>query len=87
MEIYARSREQLLIPLKDAGGKVYRLSPGKHNRLQVAVVEEFGPRFALGARLLYLGDTSNKMLIWDPKQFQRIGLALTEHDKLPDVVL
>ena len=63
MEIYARRREELLIPLKDAGGKVYRLSPGKHNRLQVAVVEEFGPRFAPGARLLYLGDASNKMLI------------------------
>jgi len=37
-----------------------RIAPGKHNKLEAAVVEEFAPRFAPGAFLLYLGDAAKK---------------------------
>jgi hypothetical protein len=74
------------VPLRLASGEVYHLSPGKHNELQAAVVEEFGPRFAPGARLLYLGDTANKTLILDKMGFEELGIPVPNHDKLPDIV-
>lgn len=86
IEIYQRKREQALIPLTYQGQE-YHLSPGKHNRLQVDIVEEFGPRFAPGAKLLYLGDTANKSLLVDENTFRALNIPLTRHDKLPDVIL
>lgn len=85
-EIYQKKRQQHKIPLVYQG-KTYELSPGKHNELQVAVVAEFGPRFAPGASLFYLGDTENKKLILDEAGFEQLGIPVPSHDKLPDVVL
>ena len=45
-EAYRLAREGRHVPLRLPGGEVVRLSPGEHNILQVAVIEEFGPRFA-----------------------------------------
>jgi adenine-specific DNA-methyltransferase len=87
LEIYQRSRARNLIPLKDSKGREYRLSPGRHNRLQVAVVEQFAPRFASEAKLLYLGDAANKTLIADVDRLKRVGYPADKHKKLPDVVL
>jgi hypothetical protein len=86
MEMYQRKREFHLIPLTYKG-KEYNLSPGKHNELQVAIVEVFGPRFAPDAKLLYLGDTANKTLLVDEETFIKLNIPLTTHDKLPDVIL
>lgn len=68
-------------------GNVYRLSVGQHNRLQKAVIEEFGSRFAPGAECLYLGDTTNKDLVKDEEKLHLLGFEITLHDKMPDVVL
>lgn len=85
-ELYNRKRELQLIPLTYQG-KEYHLSPGKHNELQIAIVEVFGPRFAPGAKMLYLGDTANKSLLVDEAGFNKLNILLTSHDKLPDVIL
>ncbi len=85
-ELYNRKRELQLIPLTYQG-KEYHLSPGKHNELQIAIVDAFGPRFAPGAKLLYLGDTANKSLLVDEAGFNKLHILLTSHDKLPDVIL
>ncbi len=37
--------------------------------------------------MLYVGNTAKKQVIYDQDQFARIGVPITEHDKLPDVVL
>ena len=37
--------------------------------------------------VLYMGDTAKKQVIYDQDQLARIGVPITEHDKLPDVVL
>jgi hypothetical protein len=70
-----------------ADGKQVSLSAGDHNQLQVAIVRDFGPRFAPGARVLYLGDTADKHVVMEAATLVRLGVTLTEHDKLPDVVL
>lgn len=68
-------------------GREIRLSPGKHNEVQKAIVEEFAPRYAPGSELVYLGDTENKDLVVNEKTLADLGIPMTEHDKLPDVVL
>lgn len=86
IELYERQRQQQLIPLTYQG-QTYHLSPGEHNKLQVAIIEQFGPRFASGAQLLYIGDTANKSLLVDEDRLQTLNFPLTKHDKLPDVIL
>jgi type II restriction enzyme len=86
LAIYQKGREQHKVPLRLASGEEYHLSPGEHNELQAAVVEEFGPRFAPGARLLYLGDAENKTLIFDKTGFDELRIPVSSHDKLPDIV-
>ncbi len=86
LEMYQKRRLQARIPLRFQGNE-YHLSPGRHNQLQVKVVEEFGPRFAPGSRLLYLGDTENKKLVLDTEVLASLRIPISEHDKLPDVVL
>lgn len=87
LDIYQKAREQTKIPLQIAEGKIYKLSPGKHNKLEVAIVEEFGLRFAPGAKLIYLGDTAEKTLVFDEAAFTKLGIPLSAHGKFPDVVL
>ena len=87
LDVYQKAKEQTKIPLQVAEGVVYKLSPGKHNKLEVAIVEEFGPRFAPGAKLIYFGDTAKKTLILDEAVFKKLGLPVSAHGKFPDVIL
>ena len=87
MERYERERDRNMIPVKISHGKELHLSPGKHNEVQRAVVEEFVPRFAPGAHLLYLGDTAKKDLFVDEVRLADLSIPITDHDKLPDIVL
>lgn len=84
---YSKDRKMSRVPIKLPGGKVLLLSPGKHNLVQAAIVEEFASRFALGSMLLYLGDTEKKNLHIDKKKLKSIGIPINEHSKLPDVVI
>lgn len=83
---YAATREMHKIPVI-IEGKEYLLSPGSHNEVQAAVVEEFAPRFAPGGKLLYIGDTENKDLYVNIEGLQTLNLPLTEHSKLPDIII
>ncbi len=87
LDLYQKSREQNKIPLQVADGTTYKLSPGKHNELQSAIVTEFGPRFAPGAKLLYLGDTAKKMIVFEKVLLARLRVPASEHGKLADILL
>lgn len=87
LERYQRGWRMREIPVLTSTGEEIRLSPGKHNELQARVVSDFGPKFASGARLLYLGDAAKKLLHYDAERLKALGIPLTDHDKLPDVVL
>jgi len=86
-ERYAQDRQRRLVPVTLPDGQELQLSPGKHNEVQKAVVEGFAPRFAPGAHLLYLGDTEKKDLFVDRPRLAELGIPITDHDKLPDVLL
>ena len=87
LEIYRAARARHMIPVKLPSGGDLLLSPGEHNALQAAVITEFAPRFAPGASLLYLGDAANKTLHLDEMALERLGVRVTEHGKLPDLLL
>lgn len=72
LEVYRQQREHHLISLRLPSGEEYSLSPGKHNELQAAIIEEFGPRFVPGGQVLYIGDTANKTLLLDEEGIKKI---------------
>lgn len=82
-----RERTQILIPVKLSNGKTLKLSPGKHNIVQAAIVQDFAARFANGSSVLYLGDTANKDLYVDKKVLEELGIPVNQHSKLPDVII
>ena len=86
-ETYETNRAFELVPVILPDDRQIKLSPGTHNELQKAIVENFAPRFAPGSALLYLGDTAQKDLILDNAGLVAIGIDITRHDKLPDVIL
>jgi type II restriction enzyme len=87
VERYERERDYNMVPIKLPDGQKLQFSPGKYNEVQKAIIEEFAPRFAPGAHLLYLGDTAKKNLFVDNAGLAELGIPITDHDKLPDVVL
>lgn len=86
IDIYASKKKMTMIPVKINGAE-FTFSVGKHNELQKAIIEEFAPRFAPNAECLYVGDTTEKDLIKDADKLSELGLKITLHDKMPDVVL
>jgi len=84
---YAKEREQNRIPVEIAPGKEITLSPGEHSELIRAIVEDFAPRFAPGAVLVYAGDTGDKWGYFDAPLLAELGVDVDSHGKMPDVVL
>ena len=58
-EHYQRSRQSVALPLKLADGQQLYLTPGKHNKLQIAII-------------LYLGDAANKFMIYERERLEQL---------------
>lgn len=86
-ERYARERDMKKVPVSLDGGKKIRLSAGEHSQLIKAIIEEFGPRFVPGGKLVYVGDTGEKWGYFDRLLLDSLGVAVDNHGKMPDVVL
>ena len=86
ISLYASKRSMLKMPVK-INGEDFTFSPGKHNELQKAIIEEFAPRFAPNSECLYVGDTIEKDLVKNIDRLKDLGFVITLHDKMPDVVL
>lgn len=84
---YAQARQQNRVPVKIAHDKQITLSPGEHSKLIRAIIEEFGPRFAPGSTLVYVGDTGNKWSYFDAELLAKLGVNIDTYGKMPDVVL
>ena len=85
-EIYRKNRKTNMIPVKLPSGAQVSLSPGEHNMLQARIIKEFAPRFVPGCLLLYLGDTADKTTYIDNKILEELGISVSEHSKLPDII-
>jgi site-specific DNA-cytosine methylase len=82
----SKAREFHLVPVTLPDGQSFKLSPGPHNKIQKAVIEEFLPRFSNGAEVLYLGDTEKKFLHMDPDRMNELGLQELSREMLPDIL-
>lgn len=85
-DIYASKKKMQKMPVR-INNEDYTFSPGKHNQLQKAILEEFAPRFAPQSECLYVGDTIKKDMIKNVEKLSSLGFEITLHDKMPDVVL
>lgn len=86
VDLYASKRTMRKMPV-NINGEEFTFSPGKHNELQKAIIEEFAPRFAPHSECLYVGDTIQKDLVKNVDKLKELGFSITLHDKMPDVVL
>ena len=86
VDIYASKKIMEKMPVK-INGQDFTFSPGPHNELQKAIIEEFAPRFAPNSECLYVGDTTEKDLVKNVAKLRKLGFEITLHDKMPDVVL
>ena len=84
--IYASQKKMTMMPVK-INGTDFHFSTGKHNELQKAVIEEFAPRFAPHSECLYVGDTIDKNLFKNTEKLKQLGISITLHDKMPDIIL
>lgn len=81
-----RKRDVKRIPVVLPDGKELHLSLGKHNELQKAVIEQFLEIWGHGAEVLYVGDTSKKLLHIETDRLKELGFFELSHDELPDVI-
>ena len=86
IEMYRSKKTMEKMPVR-INGQDLHFSPGKHNKLQKAIIEEFAPRFAPHSECLYVGDTTNKDMVKNVEKLSELGFEITLHDKMPDVVL
>jgi type II restriction enzyme len=87
VKVYEKDRVAQAVPVTLPSGEKFKLSPGKHNELQAAIIKVFAPRFLKEPKVLYLGDTADKNLFIDLPSFVLLNVSVSDHDKLPDVVL
>jgi hypothetical protein len=86
-ETVARERNLARIPVKLPSGKTVTLSPGGQNPLIKQVIEEFCPRFAPGATVVYIGDAEIKFLHLEAAYLSGLGVVIAPSAKMPDVVV
>lgn len=83
----AKHRQMAMVPITIAPGMKVSLSPGDHSELIRGMWEEFGPRFTPGGRLVYAGDTGDKMGYFDKEFLASLGVSVDSHGKMPDVII
>lgn len=85
-EQLAAEREMKRVPVILPGGKKLSFSPGEHNRLQKAVIEEFLPRYGNAAEILYVGDTAERFLHIEKERLKELNFFELSRGELPDVL-
>lgn len=76
------SRMPVILP----SGEEITFSPGEHNQLQRAIIEEFLPRYGHGCEVLYVGDAANRLLYKNEVTLRKINFFELSHGELPDIV-
>ena len=84
---YMAARNMAMVPCQLPDGSALLMSPGGHSELIRDIIQQFAPRFAPGARVLYVGDTGNKGVIHDTAFMTKLGINAHERGKMPDAIL
>ncbi|MBA3044764.1 MAG: restriction endonuclease [Candidatus Thermoplasmatota archaeon] len=84
---YEKRKKSHVIPVDLPDGIQINFTPGKHNELQAKILIEFRSRFCYNTSVVYVGDAAKKMLFLDESILRELKIPITQHDKLPDIVL
>ena len=85
--LYAKQRTMRRIPVTLSNGERLELSPGGQNVLVREVIEKFCPLYTPGGEVLYIGDTQKKLAYFDQDKLEALGVKVSEHGKMPDIVV
>jgi type II restriction enzyme len=85
-EILSSDRNIQKIPVQLPSGEKITFSPGEHNLLQKAIIEDFLPRYGYGCEILYVGDTADKFLCKNESKLKKLNFFELLHGELPDIV-
>lgn len=85
-ELLSPIRTTKTLPVKLPSGVTLEFSPGPHNQLQKAIIEEFLPRYGYGAEVLYVGDAASKYLVRDEARLNELDFFELAHGELPDII-
>jgi hypothetical protein len=67
-------------------GVELQFTPGTHNELQKAIIEQFLPRYGYGSEVLYIGDSSDKYLHLNREKLLELNFPEPSHEELPDII-
>lgn len=87
VDLYDRRKKESYCAIKLPDGFSINFAPGKHNQLQVKVLELFRAQFCHDSKIVYIGDAASKLLHKDEPLLQKLNISITEHDKMPDIML
>lgn len=83
---FRQERDMNTVPVVLPHGETIQLSPGEHNELQRKIIEDFLPRFAPGAELIYVGDALSRQTYKNEMLIDELNLFELNHEQLPDVI-
>lgn len=86
IEIYGNRIEENKLDFNLDGINIV-FSPGKHNELQIEILTIFRSEFCKNTHVVYVGDTADKFLYMNKEITSKLGIPLTKHDRLPDILL
>lgn len=78
-------KKEVEVYSKDICPKI-KLSPGKHNIIEKFIVEELITLTYKNPKVIYLGDTKDKLIYIDKELAKEYKIPIDVHSKLPDVL-
>jgi hypothetical protein len=87
IDLYDKRKKALYSAVTIHDGAAIYFTPGKHNQLQISILQKFRAEFCPDSKIVYVGDAAKKLLHRDDALLEKLNIPITEHDKLPDVVL
>lgn len=84
---FRAERERNGVAVTLPNGEKLKLSPGEHNKLQAAIVDDFLPQFIAEPEVLYIADALSRQLHRDDRLLAEAGLSALDHTLLPDVIV
>lgn len=82
----AQKRNLNLYSVTLPSGVAIELRNDEHNFIQKEVIEQFLPRFGSDCRVLYIGDSSDRILFCDEESFDKLKIPPPSTGELPDIV-
>ncbi|NEQ95234.1 MAG: restriction endonuclease, partial [Cyanothece sp. SIO2G6] len=79
-------RDISMISISLPGGLELSFTPGRHNALQKAIIEQFLPRYGYACEVLYVGDSSDKYLYLNRETLSKLNFPEPSHKELPDII-